>query len=238
MTIRTRADFKTAEVDGKITDGSASTTPTDHREVEKSGADSMVFLGEAEVRVINMTTTPPGAPADRDAYVVAATAIDAWAGREDEIAVWDDGAAAWFFIVPADGQAVWNLADDKEYRWDGAAWAERTVTNTTPSPAVKTQTGTSHDLIASDDGKVVEMNNGSANTLTIQDQATGSYPATMMTSITQLGAGATTITAAAGVTLNGVSAGSATIAARYDGVTLYKRTSDVWVLQGAHGGVA
>ena len=48
-----------------------------------------------------------------------------------------------------------------------------------------------------------------------------------------------TITGDAGVTLNGVVAGSGTfIASAFNGVTLYKRATDEWVVQGAIGIVA
>jgi len=183
------------------------------------------------------TADPPATPSDRDAYVIAATATGAWTGLENQVALWDDGAGAWFVIDPPDGMAVWNLADDKEYRWDGAAWAERT-TPASPGVTVNEQTGAAYTLAAADNGKVVERNNGSANTLTIDTQANAGYAVEFLCSIVQTGAGASTITAAAGVTLNGVDGGSATIDARWDGVSLYKAASDAWRLQGAHGGVA
>ena len=48
----------------------------------------------------------------------------------------------------------------------------------------------------------------------------------------------TTITAASGVTLNGVSAGSGAISARWGGVSLYKKATNTWLAMGAIGTVA
>lgn len=131
--IRDRAGLKT-EVGAKITDGSASTSPQDVRDVGETLSDSAVLFGEHVVRVIDMsTTTPPGSPADRDAHVVAATATGAWTGWENDIAVWDAQAAppAWVRVPRFDGMLVWNLADDKVWAWDAGlgtpAWVEAFV---------------------------------------------------------------------------------------------------------------
>lgn len=49
------------------------------------------------------STTPPGSPADGDAHVVAASAVDAWYTHDGEVAVWDEDAAEWWFFVPPSG---------------------------------------------------------------------------------------------------------------------------------------
>lgn len=223
-------------------------------------ADSALFLGDAEVRVISMALdTPPGSPADRDAYVVAATATGDWTGEEDRIAVWDASLspAAWVFYAPEDGSAVWNLADDQQYRWDAdaspAAWVAvsggggdvTSVNGQTGAvivapldPEINAQTGTSYTLVLTDRGKHVTMNNGSANTLTIPTNASVAFPTGTIVAVSQLGAGTTTVEGDTGVTVNGVSAGSADLNAQYDGVTLTKLGTDTWLLQGAHGGVS
>ena len=54
--------------------------------------------------------------------------------------------------------------------------------------------------------------------------------------ITQIGAGVATITAAAGVTLNGITGGSVTLDGQWAGAALTKRGADAWVVQGALGG--
>lgn len=100
------------------------------------------------------------------------------------------------------------------------------------------QTGTTYTLVLTDKLKTVWMNNASANTLTIPTNASVAFAIGTRIDVIMEGAGATTVTADTGVTLNGTSAGSATISAQYSGVSLYKRGTDAWVILGNHGGVA
>ncbi len=91
------------------------------------------------------------------------------------------------------------------------------------------ETGTSRQLVVGDVNNIVRMNNASANTFTIALNATEAIPQGSVLSVMQLGAGATTITAAAGVTLNGTDGGSVTISGQYDGAFLQKGNADnVW----------
>ncbi len=46
-------------------------------------------------------TAPPGSPAAGDAYIPAATATGAWAGKENQIAIWS--GSAWVFYPAATG---------------------------------------------------------------------------------------------------------------------------------------
>jgi hypothetical protein len=110
--------------------------------------------------------------------------------------------------------------------------------DTLPVVAVNTQTGTAYTLALTDAGDIVEMNNAAANTLTIPANASVAFAIGDVISITQFGAGVTTVTGDTGVTVNGVSAGGATINSQYQGVSLYKRGTDEWITQGAHGVVA
>ena len=84
---------------------------------------------------------------------------------------------------------------------------------------------------------VTEINSGSAVVGTIPANATTALPLNEFCNITRLGAGAATITAASGVTLNGISAGSAEITSQYDGVVIRQRATDVWIIQGGTSGV-
>lgn len=104
--------------------------------------------------------------------------------------------------------------------------------------AVNTQTGTAYTLTLGDANDIVEIDNAGANTVTIPSNAAVAFPIGTVIGVTQLGAGATSVQGDVGVTLNGVSAGSAAIDGQYKGVSIYKRASDEWVMQGAHGTVA
>lgn len=67
-------------------------------------------------------TTPPGSPADGAAYIVAATATGAWAGKEKHIAVWLDSVSAWTFIAPAEGLLSFVSDESKYYTYSSGTW--------------------------------------------------------------------------------------------------------------------
>jgi hypothetical protein len=104
--------------------------------------------------------------------------------------------------------------------------------------SVNAQTGTTYTLAIGDRGGVVTMNNGSANTLTIPLNSAVAFDVGSVINVVQLGAGATTIEGATGVTLNGVSGGSGAINNRYQGVSLLKIATDTWVASGDIAAVA
>ena len=119
----------------------------------------------------------------------------------------------------------------------------QTLTNKTlTAPKIRytlnTQTGTSYTLVLGDDGSYVEMDNASTNTLTIPTNASVAFAIGAEIPVMQLGDGATTISAASGVTLNGVSTGSADVTGKFGEVLLRKRDTDAWVVVGDHGPVA
>lgn len=84
----------------------------------------------------------------------------------------------------------------------------------------------------------VTMNVASANVLTIPANGTVAFPIGTVIAFEQVGAGVTTITAASGVTLNGVSAGSCAVSARWAGGLLWKRGTNEWTVMGGVGTVA
>jgi hypothetical protein len=80
--------------------------------------------------VINATTTaPPGSPTDGQAWIVAASATGAWAGKDKQIAAWFGG---WRFYPPKEGWRVWDQAADVIRTFDGTNWRV--------APAVQTPT--------------------------------------------------------------------------------------------------
>jgi hypothetical protein len=71
-------------------------------------------------------TTPPGSPSIGDAYIPAATATGAWAGQEDDIAIWWQGptetSPSWHFITPDHGHRVYVEDEDRIVIWDDYRW--------------------------------------------------------------------------------------------------------------------
>jgi hypothetical protein len=88
----------------------------------------------------------------------------------------------------------------------------------------------SYTLALSDSQKIVEMNVSSANTLTIPPNSSVAYPVGTSILVVQTGAGQTTITAGAGVTINSYL--GLKIIGRWAGCTLIKRATDTWVAVG------
>lgn len=104
--------------------------------------------------------------------------------------------------------------------------------------SIDAQTDTAHSIVAADQNGVVTMDNVAANTVTINTNATTALNVGHQTDIIQIGAGVTTIDAAVGVTLNGVSGGSVAITDQFKPATILKVATDTWIIFGAIGTVA
>lgn len=99
----------------------------------------------------------------------------------------------------------------------------------------------SRTLALTDVGKTLEMTNGSARIYTIPANATVAFPVGTWLNIVRMGTGSLNITAANGVTFNGIaSAGAATctISAQYQGATLRKTATNTWGIVGSHSTVS
>ena len=103
---------------------------------------------------------------------------------------------------------------------------------------VNAQTGTTYTLAIADAGKLVTMSNASANTLTIPPNSSVAFVVGTVVAVRQKGAGATTVTAGAGVTLNAVSTGSGVLSGQFSSVVLTQEAADTWSISGKHGTVA
>jgi hypothetical protein len=96
-------------------------------------------------------------------------------------------------------------------------------------PAINAQTGTTYILTLADDGQVVTMDNGGANTVTIPTNASVAFPVGSQIKCSQIGAGITSYTGDTGVTVNGTSGGTYASPAQYSIVTLIKIATDTWL---------
>lgn len=95
------------------------------------------------------------------------------------------------------------------------------------SDDVNAQTGTSYTLVLTDAGKQVTMNNASASTLTIPPNASVAFDVGVRIVVIQLGAGAVTLTAGAGVTIS--SQATSLVMAQYQVATLIKQATNTWI---------
>lgn len=92
------------------------------------------------------------------------------------------------------------------------------------------RTSTSNSLVLSDDGKLVKVNNSSANTIEIPLSASVAFPLGTEITIMQTGTGQTTVTAAVGVTVN--SSNGLKLRAQWSSATLLKIDTNIWVVVG------
>lgn len=97
--------------------------------------------------------------------------------------------------------------------------------------ALNTQVA-SYILVASDAGKTVEMNSGSATTVTVPLNSSVPFAIGTVIEVSRYGAGTVTIVASGGVTIRS-SGGLLGIATQYESVALRKRDTNEWVLVGS-----
>ncbi len=88
----------------------------------------------------------------------------------------------------------------------------------------------SYTLVLSDKNAMVEISNASANTLTVPPNSSVAFPTGTTLTVMQTGAGQTTITAGAGVTINGTP--GMKLRAQWSVATLIKRGTDIWAVTG------
>ena len=106
----------------------------------------------------------------------------------------------------------------------------KTLTDPKIVGSINAQTGTTYTLVLADASKTVTMSNASANTLTVPPNASVAFPTGTRIFATQLGAGATTIAAGAGVTINAPTTVTLAIDEQHESRGLLKTGSDVWTL--------
>jgi hypothetical protein len=92
------------------------------------------------------------------------------------------------------------------------------------------QRAASYTLVLTDKNKLVEMGVGSANTLTVPPNSSVAFPIGSTITILQTGAGQCTLTAGAGVTVNGTP--GLKLRTTWSSATLIKRATDTWVALG------
>jgi hypothetical protein len=88
-----------------------------------------------------------------------------------------------------------------------------------------------YTLVLGDATKTIEMNVGSANTLTIPTNASVAFPVGTQIIVLQTNTGQTTLTPAGGVTLNSKDA-KTKLSGQWAGATLIQRATDTWVAVG------
>lgn len=184
-----------------------------------------------QARVLSRNTALPETGIAGDIHIVPEGA----ASHAGELALWEgpEEAEDWVYLSPQPGWQVHVLDEGRDLRFTGSAWVELPRPDVVP---IRTLTGTAHVLEALDQGAILETTGSSPVTVTLPEEATQPFEIGTLINITQVGSGVTTVTAATGVSLNGIPGGSVPLAGQWAGVALTKRGTDAWVIQGALAG--
>ena len=67
-------------------------------------------------------TAPPGSPAEGQRWIVKAGATGLWAGHDNAVAAWQDGA--WQFSAPQTGWSAFVVDEGTLLVWNGSAWGD------------------------------------------------------------------------------------------------------------------
>jgi hypothetical protein len=132
--------------------------------------------------------------------------------------------------VGVDGSAVTSSLDFRTDALETATTNLQTDVTNINELQLNTRTA-SYTLVLGDAGKLVQMNVGSANNLTVPPNSSVAFPIGTQILVVQVGAGQTTLVAGSGVTINSKD-GNLKLSARYCGVTLIKRATDTWYALG------
>jgi hypothetical protein len=124
-----------------------------------------------------------------------------------------------------DARLSWDSTNKKIQAGNGTA----TLDFASSTLITNAQTA-SYTLVLADKDKLVEIDNASANNLTVPLNSSVAFPIGTQINILQTGAGTTTLVATGGVTLNATP--GLILRARWSSVTLIKRATDTWVAIG------
>ena len=98
-------------------------------EITASQSNKYVTHNEALAKLDALTqssvkdrlTTPPVSPTHGYCYLIIATATGVWAGKENQIAQWYNGA--WLYYTPSDpGWKIYVEDEGLDYTYTGSAW--------------------------------------------------------------------------------------------------------------------
>jgi len=195
---------------------------TSSKWINQTAAEATLVTLTGSETLTNKTITSPdinGGTVDAITSLTVANNVDIGSYELRAQTLESDVSTGTAPLTIASTTVVTNLNADK---LDGVDYGEFGNINTQTS---------SYTLVIGDKGDVVEMNNGSANNLTVPPNSSVAFATGTKIAVVQLGAGTTTIVAGTGVTLRS-KASALDISAQYGRADLYKRGTDEWVVAG------
>lgn len=131
--------------------------------------------------------------------------------------------------VPATAAALADL--DFDTRYYPRADADAAMKAAAATLGINAQTGTTYTLALSDAGGMVTMTNAAANSVGVPANSSVAFPVGTVVYVMQNGAGATSVTAGVGVTINTPT--GLNVPNQYESVGLVKVDTDTWNIVGA-----
>ena len=164
----------------------------------------------------------PGSPSEGDIVLLD----ESHGTNPNQIAVYDD--SEWKYLgSPSVGWCVFNQNTGVFQVFNGSTWE-----NLKPNPApVFTRSGTSHNLVAEDEGCFLEFTNASGKTLNVLPEASEALPADAEFHLYNVGAGSITIEPGSGVTINPPAMGTLVVP-QFGAVTLKRSAENIFRLIG------
>jgi len=203
---------------------------------------AMVHTVNADIDQTNLATGRLVIDLDSDTleYLAQIEGYDAAAGARFELKVYDAGGDI-VDVVGGDFIAYGTLYDESavppptpatNFYTKTAADARYTLL---PSVSAKTD---SYQVAVADANTVITVTHANAKIVTIPLNATAAVPVGAVIEVIGLGAGAVSLDAVAGVTLNGIDGGICALSAQYSTGWLRKIGTDAWIVSGGVGAVS
>lgn len=194
---------------------------------DENDTNLLVLSALVQPRVLDIVSADPGAPADGDIYYFDG----AHPTQAHKLAIRDNGV--WVYIAAFEGMEFWNVADDTKHRFDGANIVEVGGGSGDGLHVAPTAVAAaSLTLALTDRGAYLRLT--SACAVTVPPNSSVAFPIGSVVTMRQASAGACSLVAGAGVTLNppGGASGSLNFAEEGATVQIKKIATDTWDIIG------
>ncbi len=226
----------TGTVTNAMLAGSIQNSKLEHSSITLNGS-TVSLGGSASIESLPSQTGNTGKYLTTDGSAASWSTVEALpsqSGHSGQYLTTDGSVASWATVNAT--PAIDDLTDvtistattnDVVY-YNGSGWVNKYVQAIPTS--TNAQSGTTYTLVLEDAGKIIEVSNSSAITLTIPTNASVAYPVGTQITVLQTGAGQITVAAPSGGTLNATP--GTKLRTQWSSATLLKRATDTWVLIG------
>ena len=226
----------TGTVTNAMLAGSIANNKLEHSSITLNGS-TVSLGGSASIESLPSQTGNTGKYLTTDGSAASWSTVEALpsqTGHSGQYLTTDGSVASWATVnaTPALNDltdvTITSATANDVVVFDGSGFVNKYV-QAIPT-LTNSQTGTTYTTVLSDAGKIVEISNASAITLTIPTNSSVAYPVGTQITILQTGAGQITVAAPSGGTLNATP--GTKLRTQWSSATLLKRATDTWVLIG------